>query len=132
MIKLLIVGLVLTSTAHAQVVHIECPKFYPPKDAALEVVPPGHKGKGLVEKSELRSYRIFGGEFGGKAEFVAGYPKKVKGGTDVIDFSTPDWFVCNYRAGTSWWEQVTPTGKITEGCVIQVRDNGKTIRLVCY
>jgi hypothetical protein len=128
---LFIAALLLASTADAQVVNVECPKSYPPKDAALEVAPPGHRGKGLVEKSELIGYQIFGGEFGGKTEFVSGHPKKVKGGSDITDFSTPDWFVCNYRAGTSWWEQVIPKGKITEACVIQIRDNAKTIRLLC-
>jgi hypothetical protein len=128
---LVIAVLLLSSTADAQVVNVECPKSYPPKDTALEVAPAGHKGKGLIEKSELVGYQIFGGEFEGKAEFVSGYPKKVKGGTDIVDFSTPDWFVCNYRTGTSWWEQVTPKGKISEACVIQIRDNAKTIRLVC-
>jgi len=128
---LLLAGLVLASTANAQMVNVECPKSYPPKDFVLAAAPPGHKGKGLIEKSELVGYQIFGGEFGGKVELVSGYPKKVKEGTDIIDFSTPDWLVCNYRAGISWWEQVIPKDKITDGCIIQIRDRGTTIRLVC-
>lgn len=128
---LLIAGLVVAFGANAQVVNVECPKSYPPKDSALAVAPLGHKGKGLVQTSELVSYQIFGGEFGGQAELVSGRPKKVKEGTDIVDFSTPAWLVCNYRAGTSWWEQVIPKGKITEGCVIQLRDNGKSVRLIC-
>jgi hypothetical protein len=75
---LLLAGLVLCSTANAQVFSVECPKFYPPQDSALAVVPPGHQGKGLVEKRELENVGIFGGEFGGKEEFVSGYEKKVK------------------------------------------------------
>lgn len=134
--RLLIAAVVFCSTSNAQVVNVECPKSYPPTDAPLTIAPPGHKGKGLVETRELVNVGIFGGEFGGKEEFVPGYEKKVKGGTDMVDFSLPTWLVCYYRGGISWWEQVDAgelkaNGTIKNGCVIQTRDKGKTIRLVC-
>jgi hypothetical protein len=133
---LLIATLVVCSTANAQIVNVECPRSYPPEDAALPSVPSGHKGKGLVEQRELVNVGIFGGEFGGKEEFVSGYEKKVKGGTDMVDFSLPTWLVCYYRGGISWWEEVNAgdlkaKGKIKQGCVIQTREKGKSIRLVC-
>jgi len=133
---LLIAGLILCSTANAKVVNVECPKSYPPQNTALTTTLSGHKGKGLVEKSELVNFGIFGGDFGEKQEFVLGRSKKVKGGTDMVGFSSPTWLVCYYRNGVSWWEQVDAAdlhrqGKIKDGCVIQSRDNGKSIRLIC-
>jgi hypothetical protein len=133
---LLLAALLLASTANAQVVNVECPRSYPPSDSALAAVPAGHTGKGLVEARELVNVGFFGGEFGGKEEFVSGREKKVKGGTDMTDFSPPAWLVCYYRGGVSWWEKVDAgelmaKGRLKEGCMLQTRDKGKSIRLLC-
>jgi hypothetical protein len=132
----LLAAILLSATSHAQVLDVECPRSFPPEDSALAAVPAGHRGKGLVETRELVNVGIFGGEFGGKEEFVSGLEKKVKGGTDMIDFSPPTWLVCYYRGGVNWWEKVDAgelmaKGKLKQGCVIQTREKGKSIRLLC-
>jgi hypothetical protein len=129
-------GLILACNADAQVVSIECPKSYPPKDSALEVAPPGHKGMGLVPASNpLKDWSLFDGEFGEQAQIHAGEDIKVKDGTDT---KVPPirWFVCYYRGGISWWnetgaDKAANKGLLKQGCLVETREKGKAFKLVC-
>lgn len=133
---LLFMVLLLACNANAQVVSVECPKSYPPKASALEVVPAGHQGKGLVPANNpLEDWSLFDGEFGESAPIHAGEETKVKDGTDA---KAPPirWFVCYYRGGISWWEETgannaAAKGQIKKGCIVQTREHGKVFRLVC-
>lgn len=136
MSKLLIAGLILACNANAQVISVECPKSYPPKDSALDVAPTGHTGRGLVPANNpLEDVGLFDGEFGEPAQVHGGEIRKVKGGTD-IEVPPIRWLVCYYRGGISWWgetgaDKAADKGQIKAGCVVQVRDKGKSFKLVC-
>lgn len=133
---LLIAGMALACNANAQLVNVECPRSYPPQPITLTATPSGHQGQGLLPPSNpLEDWSIFDGEFGESMQIHAGEVTKVNGGTDT---KVPPirWLVCYYRGGLSWWEE-TGAGKLFEkglvkdGCVVQSRTNGKTIKLIC-
>jgi hypothetical protein len=134
---LLITGLILAcnANANAQVISVECPKSYPPKDSALEVAPPGHKGRGLVPaRNPLEDWSLFD-EFNDPAPIHAGEATKVKGGTDT-EVPPIRWLVCYYRGGISWWDETgadkaADKGLLKQGCLVQTRDKGKSFKLVC-
>lgn len=133
---LLFIVLLLACNANAQVVSVECPKSYPPKASALEVVPEGHKGKGLVPADNpLEDWSLFDGDFGESAQIHAGEEAKVKGGTDT-KVPPVRWFVCYYRGGISWWEETgadkaAAKGQLKEGCVVHAKATGRAFRMVC-
>jgi hypothetical protein len=131
--NLLLVGLLASSTAQAQVA--ECPKFYPWQDTVLAEVPYQHKGKGVVAKQRLAGAGAFWGDFNDTAEIHGGPEKRVKGGTDTEMPANTRWLVCWYGPGRSisWWEELKADGKASR-CTLQVRDGGRDpmdIKMVC-
>lgn len=133
---LLIVGLILAWNVNAQVVSVECPRSYPPKDSPLDVPMPGYRGRGLVPGGGLLTdWSIFDGEFGGLGQIHVGEVVKVKGGTDTT-VPPVRWLVCYYRGDVSWWgetgaDKAADAGSIKRGCVVQARDKGRAVKLVC-
>lgn len=122
--------------ANAQVVNVECPKTYPPRDSSLEATPNGHRGKGLVPaNSPLEDWGLFDGEFGEPMQIHAGTDVKVAGGTNT-EVPPIRWFVCYYRGGVSWWGETgandaSKKGLLKRGCMVQSRANEKAFQLIC-
>ena len=131
---LLFVVLIVTCNANAQVVSVECPHSYPPKDLPLDAPMPGYRGRGLVPGGGLLTdWSIFDGEFGGLAQIHVG--EVLKGGTDTT-VPPVRWLVCYYRGDVSWWgetgaDRAADVGAIRQGCVVQARDKGRAVKLVC-
>lgn len=124
--SLLLVALVLTSTARAEVV--ECPARYPAKDVTLAGssgrVQPARLSFAYVHIGALHSEQLLQGPEG----------KKVKGGWDTAYDFTPDeskWLVCTYGGtewsgldrispGTiQWWGTIAPQAT---SCLLKIRE----------
>lgn len=123
--KLLLVSLVLSSTAHAQV--IECPKLFPSNETAFSEVSLGKTGAARVQRGHLSHAYMYFGELYGEQFFTPPVSKKVKGVWDAKYTFSPEyknWLVCTY-GGDAWgggtverWERLDP--KITS-CLLKVR-----------